>query len=322
MCKSVSLPAGGVVRELVAGALREDVGGGDLSAGLVEARARAVATLFCREGRAVLCGRAWFEEAFRQVDAAVEVRWLRQDGDTLAAGDAVCCIAGRARALLTAERVAINLLQTLSATATVARRYVDAAAGAGARITDTRKTVPGLRRAQKYAAAVGGARNHRIGLFDQVLIKENHIAAAGGIAEALRRAREVANESRIEIEVENLTQLREALTAGATRIMLDNFGVDALREAVAVTAGRAELEASGNITLDDVREIAQTGVDLISIGALTKHIQAVDFSLRFDVGDVDAGGDADVTGGGDTANANAADVTGDGEDVPATTTAP
>jgi len=303
MCKSVSLPAGGVVRELVAGALREDVGGGDLSAGLVDARARARATLFCREGRAVLCGRAWFEEAFRQVDAAVEVRWLRQDGDTLAAGDAVCRIAGRARALLTAERVAINLLQTLSATATVARRYVEAAAGAGARITDTRKTVPGLRRAQKYAAAVGGARNHRIGLFDQVLIKENHIAAAGagGVAEALRRAREVASESRIEIEVENLTQLREALTAGATRIMLDNFGVDALREAVAVTAGRAELEASGNITLDDVREIAQTGVDLISIGALTKHIQAVDFSLRFD-----AGGDGDVTGNGD-----AADVTGD-----------
>jgi len=295
MCKSTPLPLRVAVRELVAAALREDVGGGDLSAALIEPGARAGATLFCREaGTVVLCGAAWFEEAFRQVgaDGAVEVRWLRADGARLTTGDAVCRVTGNARAMLTAERAAINLLQTLSATATVARRYVDAIAGTSARITDTRKTLPGLRRAQKYAAAVGGARNHRIGLFDQVLIKENHIAAAGGIAEALRRARTVtgAAESRIEIEVENMPQLQQALAAGAKRIMLDNFTVDQLREAVAITAGRAELEASGNISLANARAVAATGVDLISVGALTKHIQAVDFSLRFDAGDAPGDG--------------------------------
>lgn len=276
------------IRELVGAALREDIGGGDLTAALIEPSSRAAARLLCRDDRpVVLCGCAWFEEAFRQVDDAVEVRWLHGDGARLAAGDEVCRIDGRARAILTAERAAINLLQTLSGTATVARRYVEAVAGTGARITDTRKTLPAMRVAQKYAVAVGGARNHRIGLFDQLLIKENHIAAAGagGIAEALRRAREVAEDSRIEIEVENLQQLRQALDAGAKRIMLDNFGVDRLREAVAVAGGRAELEASGNVSLDNVREIAQTGVDVISVGALTKHLSAVDFSLRLDAPD-------------------------------------
>ena len=282
----VSAPPRAAIRKLVSAALREDIGGGDLTAALIETQSRAAARLLCRDNRrVVLCGCAWFEEAFRRVDDAVEMRWLHGDGARLAAGDEVCRIDGRARAMLTAERTAINLLQTLSATATAARRYVDAVAGTGARITDTRKTLPAMRVAQKYAVAVGGARNHRIGLFDQVLIKENHIAAAGGVAEALRRARGVAEESRIEIEVENLTQLREALAADATRIMLDNFGLDELREAVAMAGGRAELEASGNVSLDNVREIAQTGVDIISVGALTKHLSAADFSLRFDAPD-------------------------------------
>jgi len=285
------MPPRAAIGELVGAALREDIGAGDLTAALIKPPSRAAARLLCRDTRpVVLCGCAWFEEAFRRVDDAVEVRWLHGDGARLAAGDEVCRIDGRARAILTAERTAINLLQTLSATATAARRYVDAVAGTGARITDTRKTLPAMRVAQKYAVAVGGARNHRIGLFDQVLIKENHIAAAGtataaGVAEALRRAREVAEDSRIEIEVENLQQLRQALAAGAKRIMLDNFGVDQLREAVAVAGGRAELEASGNVSLDNVREIAQTGVDIISVGALTKHLSAVDFSLRFDAPD-------------------------------------
>lgn len=281
---SASLPPLDVIRALVAAALREDVGDGDLSAALIAADARASAALVCREA-AVLCGAAWFEEVFAQVDAAARIEWRFDDGDALQAGDAVCRITGPARALLTAERTAINLLQTLSATATAARRLADAVAGAGARITDTRKTLPGLRRAQKYAAAVGGARNHRLGLFDQILIKENHIAAAGGIAAALQRAREImpaADASRIEIEVETLAQLDEALAAGARRIMLDNFSLDDLRAAVAAAAGRAELEASGDITLDNARAMAATGVDFISVGALTKHISAVDFSLRFD----------------------------------------
>lgn len=285
MNSSPSLPPGDAIRELAAAALREDVGGGDLTAALIDPAAHAAATLLCFDDDAVLCGRAWFDEVFAQVDAAVTVDWRFDDGARLQAGDAVCRIEGNARALLTAERVAINLLQTLSATATAARRFCDAVAGASAGITDTRKTVPGLRVAQKYATAVGGARNHRIGLFDQLLIKENHIAAAGGIAEALHRAREVmgpAEESRIEIEVEDLQQLHEALAAGASRIMLDNFTVDQLRDAVAITAGRAELEASGNISIKNARAVAATGVDLISVGALTKHISAVDFSLRFD----------------------------------------
>lgn len=281
----VSAPPRAAIRELVGAALREDIGGGDLTAALIQPQSRAAARLLCRDSRVVLCGCAWFEEAFRQVDDAVEVRWLHGDGARLAAGDEVCRIDGRARAILTAERTAINLLQTLSGTATVARRYVDAVAGTGARITDTRKTLPAMRVAQKYAVAVGGARNHRIGLFDQLLIKENHIAAAGGVGEAMRRARGLAAHRLIEVEVESMRQLRQALDAGAARIMLDNFTPDALREAVAAAGGRAELEASGNVSLDNVREIAQTGVDIISVGALTKHLSAVDFSLRFDAPD-------------------------------------
>ena len=277
----VSLPARAAIEKLAGDALREDIGGGDLTAELTPQDARARARLFCRE-RAVLCGAAWFDEAFRQTDHDVEIAWHFEDGAQLCGGEEpVCEIHGRARALLAAERTAINLLQTLSGTATIARRYVEAAGGR-ARIMDTRKTIPGLRLAQKYAAAVGGAHNHRMGLFDQVLLKENHIAAAGSLEDAVRRARAAAPDGFVEVEVEDLKQLQRALDAGAQRILLDNFRPDQLREAAALARGRAELEASGGITLEQVPEIAATGVDFISIGALTKHVAAVDFSLRFD----------------------------------------
>ncbi len=293
---TVPLPPRAAIEKLVGDALREDIGGGDRTAALIDPSTRAGAHLLCRE-EAVLCGAAWFEEAFRQVDAAVEINWLHGDGERLAPDVVVCEIAGRARALVSAERTAINLLQTLSGTATTARRYADAVAGTGARIVDTRKTIPGLRLAQKYAVAVGGAHNHRLGLFDQILIKENHIAAAGSVAAAIKSAEcaERAERSEraralpggapgrpIQIEVESLAQLRQALEAGAARILLDNFNLAAMRKAVALTRGRAELEASGNVSLARLRRIAETGVDDISIGALTKHLKAIDFSLRFD----------------------------------------
>ena len=275
------LPERATIEKLVGDALREDIGGGDLTAALINQSAVAGARLLCRES-AVLCGVAWFEETFRQVDDAVQIHWLHHDGDCLKADAVVCEIKGRARAILSAERTAINFLQTLSGTATTARQYADAVAGTVARVVDTRKTIPALRRAQKYAVAVGGAHNHRMGLFDQILIKENHIAAAGSVAEAVRRARAAADQTPIEIEVESPAQLQQALDAGADRIMLDNFDLAAMREGVALTRGRAELEASGNVSPETVREIAQTGVDYISIGALTKHLRAIDFSLRFD----------------------------------------
>jgi nicotinate-nucleotide pyrophosphorylase (carboxylating) len=261
-------------------ALAEDVGSGDRTAGLIDAAARGRAEILCRE-RAVLCGAAWLAEVFRQVDPAISVAWDRRDGEWLAAGERVCAIEGPARGMLTGERTALNFLQTLSGTATHAARYVEAVAGTRARILDTRKTLPGLRLAQKYAAACGGATNHRIGLYDAILIKENHISAAGSVAAALERAAREGAGVEVEIEVENLDQLRQALQAGATRILLDNFGLDDLRAAVAFTAGRARLEASGGVNLDTVRAIAETGVDDISVGAITKDVTAVDFSMRF-----------------------------------------
>ncbi len=301
---TASLPERAAIEKLVGDALREDIGGGDLTAALIDESALAGARLLCRES-AVLCGAAWFEEAFRQVWAraqtqaqtggAVEIRWRHHDGDLLEAGAVVCEVKGCARTILSAERTAINLLQTLSGTATIARQYAAAVAGTAARVVDTRKTIPGMRLAQKYAVATGGAHNHRMGLFDQILIKENHIAAAGSVAEAVARARaavsnHAASENEIaiaiaiviEIEVESLAQLQQALDAGAPRIMLDNFDLATMREGVAMARGRAELEASGNVSPEQVRAIAQTGVDYISIGALTKHLKAVDFSLRFD----------------------------------------
>ncbi len=275
------LPDPASIRADVARALEEDVGSGDLTAGLVES-APASARVICREP-AVLAGQAWFEESFRQVEPSVSIHWSLADGQRLAVDQEVCRIQGPAPALLTAERTALNFLQTLSGVATTTAAYVEAVAGTGTRILDTRKTLPGLRRAQKYAVTCGGGHNHRMGLYDAILIKENHIAAAGSIAAVLQRARELHPRVGIEIEVEDLAQLEQALAAGARRILLDNFDLESLRRAVALTAGRARLEASGGVDLERVREIARTGVDDISVGAITKNLRSVDFSMRFDV---------------------------------------
>jgi nicotinate-nucleotide pyrophosphorylase (carboxylating) len=264
-------------------ALREDVGSGDLTASLIPADRIARATVVCRE-TAVLCGRAWFDGVFRQLDPEVRVRWEVGEGTLVDPNQTLCELVGPARSILTGERTALNFLQTLSATATVTRRYVDAIAGTKTHILDTRKTLPGLRLAQKYAVRCGGGTNHRIGLFDGVLVKENHIAAAGSIEAAVRSARAVAGQALIEVEVENLNELKQALATDVDRIMLDNFGLAQMREAVALTRdshSRIELEASGNVTLQTIRPIAETGVDYISVGGLTKHVQAIDLSMRF-----------------------------------------
>ncbi|MEN6587796.1 MAG: carboxylating nicotinate-nucleotide diphosphorylase [Sulfuricella sp.] len=264
----------------VAAALAEDIGSGDLTAGLLAAESRAQATVICREP-AILCGSAWFEACFRRLDPQVEIEWLAREGETLAAGQTLCKIGGNARALLSAERPALNFLQTLSATASATRRYVDAVAGTAALIMDTRKTLPGLRLAQKYAVKTGGGANQRTGLFDGILIKENHILAAGGIAAVLAQAHRAAPPGvSVQIEVENLDELEQALAAGARLVLLDNFTLADMRQAVVTTAKRAALEASGGITLESVRAIAETGVDRISIGSLTKDIKAVDLSMR------------------------------------------
>ena len=269
------------VERNVAAALSEDVGAGDWTAMLTPEGQRARATIVCR-GKAVLCGTAWAEACFRKLDPNARIEWQAKDGQELVAGARVCGIEGATRALLTGERTALNFLQTLSAVATQTRQYVEAVAGTRAKIVDTRKTIPGLRLAQKYAVRTGGGVNHRLGLYDGMLIKENHIAAAGGVARALHAARKVAPAGVwIQIEVETLGQLEEALAGGATMILLDNMTPDMMREAVGITAGRAELEASGGITLATVREIAETGVDRISIGGLTKDVKAVDLSMRF-----------------------------------------
>lgn len=260
-------------------ALKEDVGAGDLTAQLIPAGQSATATLTCRE-QAVLCGQAWFEACFRLTGAGTSIIWLAEEGAHIHAGQTLCEIQGNARALLTAERSALNFLQTLSAVATETRRYVDAIAGTAAVIMDTRKTLPGLRLAQKYAVTAGGGQNQRIGLFDGILIKENHIAAAGGILPALQAAQQASDGVPVQIEIETLEQLQTVLDAGARLILLDNFSLDQMREAVTINAGRAELEASGNITLANVRAVAETGVDRISIGALTKNIRAIDLSMR------------------------------------------
>ncbi|MBK9608156.1 MAG: carboxylating nicotinate-nucleotide diphosphorylase [Betaproteobacteria bacterium] len=279
-----AIPVPPNLQAIVAGALAEDVGSGDLTAGLVPAASRAAATVIAREA-CVVCGIPYFDEVMRQVDPATRVTWHAQEGDLVAPKATLCSIAGMARALLTAERVALNFLQMLSATATATQRHVAAVAGTRAKVVDTRKTIPGLRLAQKYAVRVGGGANHRIGLFDGILIKENHIMAAGGIVAALAAARAAAQPgTMIQIEVETLVQLEKALDAGATLILLDNFTPERMAEAVAVTAGRAELEASGGINLDTIRGFAETGVDRISVGTLTKDIRAIDLSMRFQPG--------------------------------------
>jgi nicotinate-nucleotide pyrophosphorylase (carboxylating) len=266
----------------VSAALAEDIGGGDWTAQLIPVNARAAATVITRNDT-IVCGAPWFDACLRRLDSAVAIEWAVNEGAQARAGQALVRVRGSARALLTGERTALNFLQLLSAGATMTRRYVDAVAGTRAKILDTRKTLPGLRFAQKYAVRTGGGTNHRIGLYDGILIKENHIAAAGGIEAALREAANVAPPGVwTQIEVENFDQLKAALAAGAKMILLDNMNTDQMTAAVQLTAGRAELEASGGITLDNVRAIALTGVDRISIGGLTKDVKAVDLSMRFD----------------------------------------
>ena len=266
----------------VSAALAEDVGGGDVSAMLLPQSATARAIVLCRQ-EAVVCGQAWFEACFRRLDPDVTVSWRAAEGAKVAAGSRVCEIRGKTRALLTAERTALNFLQTLSAVATLTRRFVDAVAGTRAQILDTRKTLPGLRFALKYAVRTGGGVNHRMGLYDAMLIKENHIAAAGGLGQVLAQAKQNARPGVwVQVEVETLDQLKEALTAGATMILLDNMNGQTMREAVRIAGDRAQLEASGGITLDNVRAVAETGVHRISIGGLTKDVKAVDFSMRFE----------------------------------------
>jgi nicotinate-nucleotide pyrophosphorylase (carboxylating) len=265
----------------VTAALAEDMGPADWTAMLLPERQESRAEVICRQ-QAILCGQAWFEACFRQLDPHAEIVWDAKEGTALARGARLCELSGNTRALLTGERTGLNFLQTLSAVATMTGRYVDAVAGTRAVIVDTRKTLPGLRLAQKYAVRVGGGHNHRLGLYDGMLIKENHIAAAGSITRAVTEARRVAPpDVWIQVEVETLQQLDEALRAGVTMILLDNMNLDQMREAVAHTAGRAQLEASGGVTLETVRGIAETGVDRISIGSLTKDIDAVDLSMRF-----------------------------------------
>ena len=284
MTHSTPQPQDNDVTELaradVARALAEDVGGGDLTAGLIPPGRRACARILAREA-AVVCGAPWVEAALRALDPTVQITWHVGEGQQCAIDQVVLSLEGDARALLSAERTALNFLQLLSAVATKTRTYVDVVTGTRAHIVDTRKTLPGLRLAQKYAVRVGGGTNHRMGLHDAVLIKENHIAAAGGVAAVLQAAQAVAAQANfIEIEVETLEQLTEALDAGAKMVLLDNMPLPMLREAVRINAGRAILEISGGVTLAGLRELAETGVDRISIGTLTKDVKATDFSMR------------------------------------------
>lgn len=276
-----ALPPYHLISQQVSNALAEDIGNRDWTAELIVADTEGEAVVVARED-AVICGQAWFEESYRQVDPAVKVTWLITEGDSVTADTVLARVQGPARALLTAERTSLNFLQTLSAVATLTRQYADAVAGTGAKILDTRKTLPGLRLAQKYAVTVGGGHNQRIGLYDGILIKENHIMAAGSITAALQHAQQIAPAGvSIQVEVETLAELEEALDAGAKLILLDNMTLEQTTQAVTLTAGRAELEASGGVSLERVREIAQTGVDRISIGRLTKDVHAIDLSMRF-----------------------------------------
>jgi nicotinate-nucleotide pyrophosphorylase (carboxylating) len=261
--------------------LDEDIGAGDLTATIIPESVRAEATVITREAM-TLCGQAWFDMVFRQLSADVQIIWQRDEGETVPSGSVLCRLSGSARTLLTGERTALNLLQTLSATATVSRRYADAVAGTGCKVLDTRKTIPGLRNAQKYAVACGGCHNHRIGLYDGVLIKENHIIAAGTIANAVHIARQQTSVP-VEVEVENLAQFQEASAANPDRIMLDNLSLDDMRAAVGLNKKRIELEASGNIDLDNIRTVAETGIDYISVGGLTKNVKAIDLSMRINL---------------------------------------
>jgi len=277
----VIFPAPKLITRQVRDALDEDIGSGDLTAGLLNVDAVSRVEVVCRQS-AVICGTGWFDEVFRQLDPEIVIEWRVADGDRVELDQQLCTLMGNSRALLSGERTALNYLQTLSGTATRARIYADRVAGTGVRILDTRKTLPGLRLQQKYAVTCGGCDNHRIGLYDAILIKENHIHAAGSIAAALDAAQDLAPGGvGIEIEVESLDELREALEAGAERVLLDNFSLDGLREAVTLVSGKVRLEASGGVNLETVRGIAETGVDDISVGDLTKDVTAVDLSMLF-----------------------------------------
>ncbi|WP_455204623.1 carboxylating nicotinate-nucleotide diphosphorylase [Kaarinaea lacus] len=270
------------VAQVVSRALEEDIGSGDLSAHLIDANAHCHAHVISREA-AVISGLPWFNEVFRQLHDSVNIQWLVADGARVPAQQRLCELDGPARALLSGERTALNFLQTLSATATLAARYADAVAGTGARVLDTRKTLPGLRTAQKYAVLCGGCFNHRMGLYDAILIKENHIMAAGSISAAVQQAQQRFPDKFIEVEVENFEQIKEALTCPVQRLLLDNMSITQLRDAVQMINSKMQTEASGGISLENIRKIAETGVDFISVGDLTKNVQAIDLSMRFDL---------------------------------------
>ena len=273
--REIPIPAD--IAEVVAIALKEDIGRGDITAELIPEASVSEATVICRE-TAILCGVPWFNEVFKQLDERVSIDWQLKDGDKLKNNDCVCQISGPTRSLLTGERTALNFLQLLSGTASITHDYAQIIASCPTEILDTRKTVPGLRTAQKYAVACGGGRNHRIGLYDAVLIKENHIIAAGGITEAVHEARKF--NTQVEVEVESLEELKQAIAAAADIVLIDNFSLTMMREAVELAHGQVKLEASGGVDEKTLLDIAKTGVDYISIGALTKHVRAIDFSMR------------------------------------------
>ncbi len=268
------------IEESVHTALQEDIGHEDVTAKLIEEDDFSLATVISRES-AIICGVDWFEEVFTQLDPEIFIEWDVDDGDKVEAGQQLCTLSGSTRALLSGERTALNFLQTLSGTATVSGIYADAVKGTGTKVLDTRKTIPGLRLAQKYAVKCGGCENHRMGLYDAILIKENHILGAGSIAEAVAAARFNSPELPVEVEVENLDELQQALDANVERVLLDNFNLDLLKQAVKLNDKKAELEASGGVTLESIRDIAETGVDYISTGALTKDVKSIDLSMRF-----------------------------------------
>lgn len=278
---SITVPDPAVIERNVRAALDEDIGSGDITAALIAADARASGRVITREA-GIQCGAPWVNAVFAQLDGAVKVKWLCEDGQAVQAGDTLFTFEGPARSLLTGERAALNFLQLLSGTASSCRRYADIVAGTNVRLLDTRKTIPGLREAQKYAVRCGGCHNHRMGLYDAYLVKENHIAACGSIVAAVQTARRNAPGKPVEVEVESMDELQQALAAGCDRIMLDNFSLEETAAAVKLTAGRTELESSGNVTEATLLAIAQTGVDFISIGALTKDCRALDLSMRLD----------------------------------------
>ncbi len=270
-----------IIEENVFNALKEDIGEGDITAELIPQDNISLATVISRED-CVFCGLDWFEETYRQLDDEILIDWSVDDGDNIEAGQVICTLSGSSQNIVTGERTALNFVQTLSATATLSKKYATAVKDTGTKILDTRKTIPGLRMAQKYAVSCGGCENHRLGLFDAFLIKENHIHACQGIKNAIDEARFYNPELNIEVEVENLDELQQAIDAGTDRVLLDNFDIETLKQAVDICNGKIISEASGNITLENINEIAKTGVNFISTGALTKDIKAVDLSMRFD----------------------------------------